>query len=77
MSQLISFQIERARQFLVQQGCRVMSVNQAKKRPVISIDVASPDLQRVAVTITENVNGHRSQAYTARVNGCLVHWRNN
>ena len=75
MSQLISFQIERARQFLVQQGCRVLSVNQAKKRPVISIDIASPDLQRVATTITQTINGQRSQAFTARVNGCLVHWQ--
>jgi hypothetical protein len=77
MSQLISFQVKRAKQFLAQQGCRVLTVSQAKKRPVISIDAASPYMQSMAITINQTINGQRSQAFTAHVNGCLVHWHKN
>ncbi|MEE2025058.1 hypothetical protein [Alkalimonas mucilaginosa] len=74
MSELISFQVERARQWLAQQGCNIVNVRQAKRRPVISIDVACPVLQRNATVLIETKNGQRSLGYTARVGDCLVHW---
>ncbi|MDX1536371.1 hypothetical protein [Arsukibacterium sp.] len=77
MSEAISFQVERARKWLAQQGCKVVTVHHAKKRPVISIDVACPLLQRTAVQLIENNNGQRSMRYSARVGECLVHWHSN
>lgn len=74
MSELISFQVERARHWLAQQGCKVLDVHQAKKRPIITIDVACPLLQRTAIQLIQNKNGQRYFGYSARVGECLVHW---
>ncbi len=74
MSKVISFQLERTRHWLIQQGCQIRDVKQGPKRPVIAIEGPCPLMQRMALTIIENINGHRAIAFTVNVGGCLVHW---
>lgn len=55
-------------------GCQVLTVKVAQVRPMIEIAYPSPELQRDAIEIAEQVNGLRRRAFAARLGGCVIHW---
>lgn len=55
-------------------GCQVLAVKAAKVRPLIEIAYPSPELQRDAIEIAEQVNGLRRRAFAARMGDCIIHW---
>lgn len=61
----------RLRQF----GCQVLAIKSTPQRPLIEIAYPTDDLRKNAVEIIEQVDGLRRRAYAARLNGCIVHWR--
>lgn len=56
-------------------GCQVLAIKSTPKRPLIEIAYPTDDLRDKAVEIIEQVDGLRRRAYAARLNGCIVHWR--
>ena len=56
-------------------GCQVLAVKAAQVRPMIEIAYPTDELKRDALELKEQVNGLRRRAYAARLNGCIVHWR--
>lgn len=56
-------------------GCQVLAIKSTPRRPLIEISYPTDELRQGAVEIIEQVDGLRRRAYAARLNGCIVHWR--
>lgn len=56
-------------------GCQVLAIKAARQRPMIEIAYPTDDLRKDSIEIIEQVDGLRRRAYAARLNGCIVHWR--
>ena len=57
------------------QGCVIVDTNYELATPVIEVETPSQSLKKKAFHITEKLNGVTKQICVARMNGCVVRWR--
>ncbi|HIE3655300.1 hypothetical protein AB8989_06220 [Yersinia hibernica] len=61
--------------WLERRNVEIKRVNAERARPMLEIVAPCPDLVRRSKEIIETSNGHVRKAYTAMVQGCIIHWR--